>query len=303
MLTQKKSLVDEAKKSRILPNVILALILIPIFLTVGSIVGTVVTHLIMSLFKRTSVFIENKELISSLATLVTFAFTSFTVFLWVKFAEKRKIASIGLQKDHWFKKYVIGFLIGLALMSVVVLILFMLGYIEIETKAIQPVGASAIVPILVILIGWIIQGATEEILTRGWLMNVLGAKYNIAFGLILSSIVFGLLHLSNDNINYIAILNIMLSGALFGLFTIKTNSLWIACGMHTAWNFAQGNLFGFEVSGQDFQIGSLIDFNSTGHDLITGGVFGPEAGLASTFVLVSCILIIFFLDKKGVFAK
>ncbi len=303
MLTQKTSLVDEAKKSRILPNIILALILIPIFLTVGSIVGTVVTHLIMRIFKRTSIFIENKVLITSLATLVTFAFTSFTVFLWVKFAEKRKIASMGFHKDNWFKKYAIGFLIGLALMSTIVLILFMLGYVKIETKPIQPVGLSAIVPILVILIGWIIQGATEEILTRGWLMNILGAKYNIAFGLIVSSILFGLLHLSNDNVNYIAILNIMLSGAVFGLFAIKTNNLWIACGMHTAWNFAQGNLFGFEVSGQDFQIGSLIDFNSTGHDLITGGVFGPEAGLASTFVLVICILIIFFLDKKGVFAK
>ena len=69
--------------------------------------------------------------------------------------------------------------------------------------------------------------------------------------------------------------------------------------MHSAWNFAQGNLFGFEVSGLNVSVGTLIDLNLVGNDFVTGGVFGPEAGIVATFVLLSSIAILLFIDKKG----
>ena len=124
-------------------------------------------------------------------------------------------------------------------------------------------------------------------------MNVLGARYNIALGLIISSTLFGALHLGNENVNYVALLNIILVGILFGLYVIKTNDLWGACGMHSAWNFAQGNLFGFEVSGINTSVGSLIDLNLTGSNFISGGQFGPEAGIAATIVLITGIFIVY----------
>ncbi len=71
--------------------------------------------------------------------------------------------------------------------------------------------------------------------------------------------------------------------------------------MHTAWNFAQGNLFGFEVSGIDVSVGSLIDLNLVGSDFVTGGIFGPEAGIVATFILLVSIGILLFIDKKGYF--
>lgn len=134
-------------------------------------------------------------------------------------------------------------------------------------------------------------------------MNILGARYNINIGLFISSVLFGLLHLFNPNVNIVAILNIILVGYLFGLYVIKTNDLWGACGMHSAWNFAQGNLFGFEVSGLNVSVGSLFDFNLNGNSLISGGVFGPEAGLASTIILIIAIAFILLLDRKGFFNK
>jgi hypothetical protein len=188
-------------------------------------------------------------------------------------------------------------------MGIIVVILSVFGYITIEKHPSQPVGVSALASILIVLLGWIIQGGTEEIVTRGWLMNVICARYNITLGLIISSTFFGLLHLGNPNINYIAILNIMLVGLFYGICVIKTNDLWAVCGMHSAWNFAQGNLFGFEVSGLNVEVGSLIDLNLVGNDFVTGGVFGPEAGIISTFVLLASIFIVFSLDKKGYFLK
>ena len=212
--------------------------------------------------------------------------------------QKRNLLYIGFNKDNWLKKYSFGFLIGMLMMGAIVLILLPFGYIEVEKNPIQPVGISAISSILIILIGWIIQGATEEILTRGWLLDVLITKYNIGFGLFISSILFGVLHLANPNVNYIAVINIILVGVFYGLYVIKTNDLWAVCGMHTAWNFAQGNLFGFEVSGLNVSVGSLIDLNLVGNDTITGGIFGPEAGIIATFVLLMSIVVLLFINKK-----
>ncbi|MGL5330953.1 MAG: CPBP family glutamic-type intramembrane protease [Peptostreptococcaceae bacterium] len=296
-----ESLVEEAKKCPKLPNIVWAIILCMIFMYGGSFIGAFAILPIYFSFGNIPYFRSNPELFELTMMLIGFIFASLVVFFRVIKIEKRSLASIGLCKENWFKKYSIGFIIGIAMMALVVLILFLVGCISIESNPTQPIGISAIVPITIILVGWVIQGGTEEILTRGWLMNVLGARYNIAVGLIVSSSFFGLLHLGNDNVNYLAVLNIILVGVFFGLYVIKTNDLWGACGMHSSWNFAQGNLFGFEVSGIDTSIGTLFDLNLVGSDFISGGPFGPEAGLVTTFVLIGGSLLICYLDKKGIF--
>lgn len=303
MFKENKNLVNEAHNSKKLPNVIWAIILALIFLYGGSLIGSLASIPIFMFISSHSYDLKNIELIILLISLLSFAFISLLVFFRVKFIEKRKISSIGFSKDNCIKKYLIGFVVGLIMMSLLVLTLTILGCVTIESNPSQPIGLSSILPLLIVLIGWIIQGGTEEVLARGWLMNVLGAKYNIAFGLIISSIFFGMLHLGNPNVNYVAVLNIVLVGLFFGLYVIKTNDLWGVCGMHTAWNFAQGNLFGFEVSGLNVEVGSLLDLNLVGNDLLSGGAFGPEAGLGATFILLTSILLLYLLDKKGIFSK
>ena len=269
----------------------------------GSLIGSLATVPLFLALRNIPLFSNNKDLLSLLITLFSFVFISLLVFFRVKVIEKRSLSSIGFNKNNWLKKYSLGFLIGLAMMSIIVLILLPFGYITIEKNPIQPVGVSAIASVLVILFGWIIQGATEEIVTRGWLLNVLSTKYNIGVGLLISSTLFGLMHLTNPNVNYIAVINIILVGLFYGLYVIKTNDLWAVCGMHSAWNFAQGNLFGFKVSGLDVSVGSLIDLNLVGSDFVTGGIFGPEAGITATFILLASIGILLFIDKKRYFSN
>ena len=269
----------------------------------GSLIGSLATVPLFLALKNIPLFSNNKDLLSLLITLFSFVFISLLVFFRVKVIEKRSFSSIGFNKNNWLKKYSLGFLIGLAMMSIIVLILLPFGYITIEKNPIQPVGVSAIASVLVILFGWIIQGATEEIVTRGWLLNVLSTKYNIGVGLLISSTLFGLMHLTNPNVNYIAVINIILVGLFYGLYVIKTNDLLAVCGMHSAWNFAQGNIFGFKVSGLDVSVGSLIDLNLVGSDFVTGGIFGPEAGITATFILLASIGILLFIDKKRYFSN
>ena len=303
MHSKKIPIINSSKNKKKLPNFIWAIILSLIFMYGGSLMGSLATVPLFLALRNIPLFFNNKDLLSLLITLFSFAFISLLVFFRVKVIEKRSFSSIGFNKNNWLKKYSLGFLIGLAMMSIIVLILFPFGYITVEKNPIQPVGISAIASVLVILLGWIIQGATEEIVTRGWLLNVLSTKYNIGVGLLISSTLFGLMHLTNPNVNYIAVINIILVGLFYGLYVIKTNDLWAVCGMHSAWNFAQGNLFGFEVSGLDVSVGSLIDLNLVGSDFVTGGIFGPEAGITATFILLASIGILLFIDKKRYFSN
>ena len=303
MHSKKIPIINISKNKRKLPNFIWAIILSLLFMYGGSLMGSLATVPLFLALRNIPLFFNNKDLLSLLITLFSFAFISLLVFFRVKVIEKRSFSSIGFNKNNWLKKYSLGFLIGLAMMSIIVLILFPFGYITVEKNPIQPVGISAIASVLVILFGWIIQGATEEIVTRGWLLNVLSTKYNIGVGLLISSTLFGLMHLTNPNVNYIAVINIILVGLFYGLYVIKTNDLWAVCGMHSAWNFAQGNIFGFKVSGLDVSVGSLIDLNLVGSDFVTGGIFGPEAGITATFILLASIGILLFIDKKRYFSN
>lgn len=296
MLSRKNSIINSYKNEKKSPNFIWAIILSLIFMYGGSLIGSLATVPLYLALSNVPLFFNNQNLLSLLITLFSFAFISLLIFFRVKVIEKRSLSSIGFNKNNWLKKYSLGFLIGLVMMSIIVLILLLFGYITVEKNPIQPVGVSAISSVLVILFGWIIQGATEEIVTRGWLLNVLSSKYNIGFGLLISSTLFGLMHLTNPNVNYIAVINIILVGLFYGLYVIKTNDLWAVCGMHSAWNFAQGNIFGFEVSGLDVSVGSLIDLNLVGNNVITGGAFGPEAGIISTFILLVSIGILLFIN-------
>ena len=303
MHSKKIPIINSSKNKKKLPNFIWAIILSLIFMYGGSLMGSLATVPLFLALRNIPLFFNNKDLLSLLITLFSFAFISLLVFFRVKVIEKRSFSSIGFNKNNWLKKYSLGFLIDLAMMSIIVLILFPFGYITVEKNPIQPVGISAIASVLIILLGWIIQGATEEIVTRGWLLNVLSTKYNIGVGLLISSTLFGLMHLTNPNVNYIAVINIILVGLFYGLYVIKTNDLWAVCGMHSAWNFAQGNIFGFKVSGLDVSVGSLIDLNLVGSDFVTGGIFGPEAGITATFILLASIGILLFIDKKRYFSN
>lgn len=290
-------------KSRFWHNFALVTLLSLALLIIGTILGQLCTLPISYLLNKISIFNLHQSFYLMFLSLFSCLFVSLIFCLWVRFIEKQPLSFIGFVKDHWLTKYLTGLLIGFAMMSIVVIILLVSGHISLEKNNIQPTGISSLPFILILLIGWIIQGASEEIVTRGYIMNVLKNKYNVPVALLITSTLFGLLHLGNPGVNAIAIINIILVGLFFGLCTIKTNNLWLACGIHSAWNFAQGNIFGFEVSGIDTSVGSLIDLNLKGNTLITGGAFGPEAGLSSTIVLILSIGIILYLDKKGTFQK
>lgn len=98
---------------------------------------------------------------------------------------------------------------------------------------------------------WFIQGGTEELVTRGWLLQTVTSKLNLSWGIAISSSLFSILHLGNQGVTALSLISIILVGVLMALYMLKTDNIWGVASLHGAWNFTQGNLVGVAVSGQN----------------------------------------------------
>jgi membrane protease YdiL (CAAX protease family) len=131
------------------------------------------------------------------------------------------------------------------------------------------------------------------------MFQVIGARYKPWLGVLITSIIFSIMHLGNDGANIFAAINIFLIAILLSLFVMKDSSIWGACGFHSAWNWTLGNVFGLSVSGTRDKT-SLFDLTTKGNELLTGGQFGVEGSIVLTFLLIGSIfLLIRYLIKKG----
>ena len=151
--------------------------------------------------------------------------------------------------------------------------------------------------IWLVFIGFLIQGMSEEILCRGFIMKTASKKCGVLGGIMINSVIFGLLHFFNDNITFLAIFNLILFGIFMSLVYYLTNNLWMAGAIHSIWNFSQGSIFGFRVSGIELRESLLLSKNVT-DNIYNGGAFGMEGGLFCTLVEITGIIVCIYLINK-----
>lgn len=201
----------------------------------------------------------------------------------VRAFDRRRFADLGLAVDgRWWIDFSFGLALGVLLMALVFAL-------EVGVGWAGPVRLSADRDTLAVvasyLLIYLVVGVYEEILSRGYhLVNAfeglarLGTPVALAFAVLLSSSVFGVLHAGNPGATWISTTNIALAGVLLAAGAVFTGTLAIPIGLHVTWNFAQGPLFGFPVSGVT-PSGSLFSAEQGGPAVWTGGEFGPEAGM------------------------
>lgn len=206
---------------------------------------------------------------------------------WAALYERRPMWTLGYERSAALLRYGRGFVLGLLLFSGTVGLLWIFGVLSVEPGDPSRTGTAAIWGVLIVLAGWIVQGGAEEVLVRGWVLPVVGARYRPWIGLALSSLIFAAMHGLNDHLSILALVNLALFGVFAGLYAMREGSLWGISALHSAWNWVQGNIFGFEVSGMEAGGGSLLKLAARGPDWITGAGFGPEGGIAVTLVLLA----------------
>ena len=136
----------------------------------------------------------------------------------------------------------------------------------------------------------------EEMIFRGVIFRWLDERWNTWVALLISAILFGLMHISNENATWWSSLAIAIeAGLLLGAAYKWSGTLWVPIGIHWAWNYVQGNVFGLAVSGM--QVGdTILETTVNGPDIITGGAFGPEASIIA--VILGTLITIVFLTNR-----
>jgi membrane protease YdiL (CAAX protease family) len=223
--------------------------------------------------------------------------------LATRFLDKRPFSDTGIHvKRDWWIDLGFGLLLGALLMTFIFLVELAAGWITISevfhtTEVGQPFSVAILPPIFLFLV----VGFTEELVFRGYLLPNLAEGFNFRFisprgALILSwlltSALFGIGHATLPNATVVSSVYIALAAIWFGLAYVLTGSIAIPIGAHITWNFFQGHVFGFPVSGgKDFSA-TFIALEQGGPGVWTGGAFGPEAGLLGLFAFVLGALLV-----------
>ena len=227
--------------------------------------------------------------------LFSFVIILFLFMFWVKVIEKNALSSLGFVKRNWLKYLGWGIMFSLVQMGVIALVYQVsgIGSFELNELSLEP-----ILFILGLFPFWLLQGGTEEVATRGWLLTRIAARTNLPLAIAISSSLFGFLHLGNSGVTFLSVLNIILDGVLAGLLLIYTDSIWLVVAQHGTWNYLQGNLLGFQVSGTGADV-SIFSFTmGSGPDWLTGGEFGAEGSIITTLVLLLSLVIVYCLGER-----
>ena len=268
-----------------LTKIIIGIIVIGFAVAIGQLGGN-------ALLEKVHISTDYKNVIVGILIAALALASYITLF---SFYEKRQITE--LKFAHFGKNAGIGFSSGFILQSLVILVIYAYGGYSV----------LSINPISYVLPGFAIALASaifEEILFRGIIFRLTEEKLGSTMALVVSALIFGLLHLQNKNSSFLSAMSIAVqAGVLLGASYIYSKNLWLPIFLHFAWNFAEAGIYGAVISGNTITK-SLFTSKFSGSELITGGLFGPENSIQATvFCLILGIVFIIIAKRQNKFVK
>lgn len=221
---------------------------------------------------------SSQHLIISFFTLLG---TFLVIWLFMKKLDKEPLVKVGFETKNRLSDFLIGTVLGLIVMSAGYFLLLFMDEITFKTIVFD------VKEIIISVLLFIAVAVGEELLLRGYILKNLMISFNKYMALLMSSILFSLMHGFNPNIDLFSLINLFLAGILLGISYIHTKNLWFPIALHLSWNLFQ-TLFGFNVSGQDSY--SLIEFTIQENNMINGGDFGFEGSVLAVITMVIMII-------------
>lgn len=310
MLNFKPKMFEESKKSTVSENLLVnILVFVGIFLII--LIAESVIPIILSYDEiqaeiaatgnnglETAISISAKVSMKPkylIPTLFCTAFGTLISLIYCRFSEARHISSMGVRKNKILPHYFQGILVGLAMMTAIVLISLMFG---INSISLCPNINFELIGLY--FLGFFVQGMSEEFIFRGYLMNTLGGRHHALIAIGVSAAAFSLAHLTNPGFNLLTFLNLTMFGGFASLYMICFDDIWGVCAIHSIWNFTQGSLYGISVSGTGNTESIFRTAAKTDSIVLSGGNFGIEGSIVTTFVLTAGIAVMLFvLHRKS----
>jgi len=224
---------------------------------------------------------------AQIAETVMFAATFLAVAAWVYFKEGRPVRSLGFLGSGGLRRFLIGLAMGAGMLTFSVVLMLLLGQYE-RGEPVEGglVGLAALLPALLLVCHWAIQSSTEETLMRGYLVQTSALQLPGWVAVLIPAVLFSSLHMLDLGLSEpVSIINIILFAVFASFIALRQGSIWMVCGIHTGWNWFQGNVFGVPVSGNQWltHVFSFVPKEGANH-FLSGGAFGPENSLVVTLV-------------------
>lgn len=208
------------------------------------------------------------------------------------FIDKKSLYQLGFTWKGYGNDAWIGFFTGILLLTAGTLILLVSESIFYTSLQLN------ISYLLKCVLLFFVVAIMEEVIFRGYILHHLMQDFNKWIALIISAFLFALMHAANPSVTFFSVFNIFIAGCLLGINYIYTKNLWFAVFLHFSWNFFQGPVLGYSVSG--IELNGLLEQTNTGNNLLTGGVFGFEGSiLAPVFQLIAIVIFIRIFGRKG----
>lgn len=227
----------------------------------------------------------------TLITYYGYIIVSCVALLYWRFIEKKPLSEMELTKS--LGSYLIGAIVGVLLLAVSVVAIIFTGNMEYLGRF-----ENADIPVILLLIGgFIIQGATEEILCRGIVFHSLKGKTSLCAAIDISTLMFIIPHLPSllegeAIYTLFGVINLLLISTIFSLLTVRFKSIWAACGLHSFWNAALYCILGLNLSGNDNSVTAIFNIRSIGKNIWNGGEYGIEASIITAAVLAASAALI-----------
>lgn len=260
----------------------------------------------LSVIAVVTVILLNKELLNNLdltlhdPTFMKFAtwaqilgFIGAVCIIYILFERKKDslhTVKLGLKGSAPLSRFAEGLLAGVILITVSCGFIWALGGVKLLR---MEWNAQVVCELLGGALLFAGVSFNEELLTRGYLQGLIRSRYGAITAISLTSSVFALMHAFNPGIwnSPLPFLNLLLAGALFGVAREVSGGLWMPIGMHLSWNFFQGHVYGFLVSGTSVE--SVIRVEQAGSSYISGGAFGAEGSVITSLVVMAGIVLIY----------
>jgi membrane protease YdiL (CAAX protease family) len=236
----------------------------------------------------------------------SFGFVLLLFILWVKFFERRSLASVGMitSKGAPFK-YLRGFILGLTAAGAVVASIYMLGGYEVE-KAVS-LSMSDLFPIFLLMFSFMLQSGVEEVIFRGWMQSRLQARYGVLIAVLANSVLFTVMHLpsANDSSVFtfmIFAVNVFLFSIILSLYALQEKSIWGVAAAHASWNWMYITWFGLPTTGIELGLKPLLvdlQVKSGSADWLTGASVGPENSIMVTLTFCFAVLILWKIRRQN----
>lgn len=223
-------------------------------------------------------------LLMQLGSLIGFLFT---LFIFTKIPPRKDYVQFGLIGENVMKDIARGAGVGAAVIVLSFLVLWATGTVQSFTF-----NPDLSIRLVIVWFGiFLIVAFVEEVMIRGYFLHIFMERYTPLASVGITSLLFGSMHFLNPSFGWIGFVNILLAGLLMGLIFFVRQTIWLPLGVHFGWNFVQGTVLGFHVSGIEGD--AIFRHNLQGDSLLSGGEFGLEGSLITTGVCLGVIILVF----------